>query len=142
MNKSPGKGNRAGHGFRIFGAGEPPPGGPEKKPSPPLLLVLLNWSSLVSLLFCLLNIFLYGLGLIRDFSGPSLLAFVRMAVYGGIVLAILSLYRFAAGLWFSLRLRRPLSLLISLGFLFLGALGALLAAAGTFIAALAEGNIK
>jgi hypothetical protein len=64
-----------------------------------------------------------------------------MAVYGGIALAILALYRFAAGLWFSLRRRQPLSLLLSLAFLLLGALGALIAAAGTFIAALAEGNV-
>jgi hypothetical protein len=62
-------------------------------------------------------------------------------VYGGIALLILSLYRFAAGLWFGLRRRRPLILLASLAFLLLGALGALVAAAGTFIAALAGGNV-
>jgi hypothetical protein len=64
-----------------------------------------------------------------------------MAVYGGIALVILCLYRFAAGLWFFLRRRRPPFLLVSLAFLPLGALGALLAAAGTFIAALAGGNV-
>jgi hypothetical protein len=64
-----------------------------------------------------------------------------MAIYGGIALVILSLYRFAAGLWFGLLRRRPLFLLGALVFLFLGALGALVAAAGTFIAALAGGNI-
>jgi hypothetical protein len=84
---------------------------------------------------------LYALALGRGFTGPGLLRLVHLAVYGGIALAILSLYRFAAGLWFSLRRRRPLFLLGGLGFLFLGALGALVAAAGTFIAALAEGNV-
>jgi hypothetical protein len=88
---------------------------------------------------CLL---LYALGFWREFTRPSLLALIQMAVYGGIALAILSLYRFGAGLWFSLRRRRPLFLLRSLGFLFLGAFGGLVAAMGTFIAALAEGNIK
>jgi hypothetical protein len=139
MNKSPMKGNRAGR--RVFETGGPAGTGETIKDSPPVLLGLLNRASLIAFLFCLLIVSLYGLGLMREFSGPSLLALVRTAVYGGIILAILSLYRFVAGLWFSLRRRRPLFLLPSLGFLFLGTLGALVAAAGTFIAALAGGNV-
>jgi hypothetical protein len=113
----------------------------ESAASPPVLLGLLNRASLVVFLLCFLCVFLYALGLWRGFTGSSLLAFVQTAVYGGIALAILSLYRFIAGLWFFLRRRRPMFLLGGLGFLLLGVLGALLAAAGTFIAALAEGNI-
>jgi hypothetical protein len=101
----------------------------------------LSRAALAAFLFCLLSIFLYALGLRRGFTGPGLLALLQMTVYGGIALAILSLYCFAAGLWFGLRRRRPLFLLASLAFLLLGALGALAAAAGSFIAALAECNV-
>jgi hypothetical protein len=139
MNKSPGKGYRAWR--RTFKTRGPAGAGEQTKDPPPVLLGLLNRASLAAFLFCLLIVFFYGLGLWREFSGPSLLALVRAAVYGGIILAILSLYRFVAGLWFSLRRRRPLFLLPSLGFLFLGTLGALVAAAGTFIAALTGGNV-
>ena len=155
MNKSPGPGRRIGRGFRTPRAGGPVPAdreGPadtadaadtaeEAAASPPVLLSLLSRASLVVFLLCFLCVFLYALGLWRGFTGSSLLAFVQTAVYGGIVLAILSLYRFVAGFWFFLRRRRPMFLLGGLGFLLLGGLGALLAAAGTFIAALAEGNI-
>jgi hypothetical protein len=140
MNKSPGKGNRTTDGFWNSWAGRLGPANPGEE-SPPLLLCLLNRASLVVFLFCLLSVLLYALGLKRGFSGASLLALIRMTVYGGIALAILCLYRFAAGLWFSLRRRRPLYLLGGLGFLLLGGLGGLAAAAGTFIAALAGGNI-
>jgi cbb3-type cytochrome oxidase subunit 3 len=143
MNKSPGKEKRTKSGFRISRARGPAPAGPEEelKASPPILLSLLNRAFLVVFLLCLLCVSLYALGLKREFTGPSLLALVQTAVYSGIALAILSLYRFIAGLWFFLRRRRPLLLLKGLGFLFLGVLGALLAAAGTFIAVLAKGNV-
>jgi hypothetical protein len=110
------------------------------KSSGPVLLGLLNRAVLLALLFCLLCLLLYGLGLWRGFTSPNLLIILRLAVYGGIFLTALSAYRFVAGLWFCLRRRRPLLLLISLGFLALGALGAAVAAAGTFIAALAGGS--
>ncbi|MDR1972415.1 MAG: hypothetical protein LBQ46_10905 [Treponema sp.] len=106
----------------------------------PVLLGLLSLAALLALVFCLLALFLYAAGIRQEFTGPSLLAILQWAVYGGIVLTILSLYRFFAGLWFSLRCRRPLLLAASAGFLLLGALGALVAVAGTFIAALAGGN--
>jgi hypothetical protein len=111
------------------------------KSSRPLLLALLNKALILASLFCLLTLFLYIAGLRQEFTGPSLLALVQSAVYGGIILAVLSVYRFAAGIWFCLRRRRPLFLLPSLGFLILGAVGAAVAAAGTFITALAGGNI-
>jgi hypothetical protein len=104
-------------------------------------LDLLSRAAFAALLFCFLSVFLYAAGLRQDFTESSLLALIQAAVYGGIALAILSLYRFAAGLWFGLRLRRPLFLPFSLAFLLLGVLGALIAAAGTFIAALAGGNV-
>jgi hypothetical protein len=106
----------------------------------PVLLDLLNRASLLSFLFCLLTLLLYVLGLRQGFTEPNLLIILQLAVYSGIILTILSVYRFFAGLWFGLRRRRPLLLLVSLGFLVLGALGALVAAAGTFIAALAGGT--
>jgi hypothetical protein len=77
----------------------------------------------------------------QEFTDHTQLVVIQCAVYGGIALVILSLYRFFAGLWFCMRCRRPLLLVSSLGFLFLGALGALMAAALTFIAAAAGGNV-
>jgi hypothetical protein len=104
-------------------------------------LALLNKTSILAFLFCLLTLFLYAAGLRQGFTESNLFAIVQSAVYGGIILALLSIYCFAAGIWFSLRLRRPRFLLLSLGFLVLGALGVLTAAAGTFIAALTGGNV-
>jgi hypothetical protein len=91
-------------------------------------------------LFCLLTLLLYAAGVRQEFTDRTLLAVIQGAVYGGIILLILSLYRFFAGLWFGVRCRRPLFFATSLGFLALGAVGAVVAAAGTFIAALAGGN--
>jgi hypothetical protein len=139
MNKSSDRKNRTKPELLSPAAGESAEG--ESGGSGPLLLALLNKTSILAFLFCLSALFLYAAGLKQDFTGPTLLAVVRSAVYGGIILALLSIYCFVAGIWFSLRLRRPRFLLPALGFLVLGALGALTAAAGTFIAALAGGNV-
>jgi hypothetical protein len=106
----------------------------------PVLLGLLNKASLLSVLFCLAALFLYGAGIRQEFTDHTQLMVVQSTVYGGIALGILCLYRFAVGIWYCLRCRRPLLLATSIGFLILGALGALVAAAGTFIAAAAGGN--
>jgi hypothetical protein len=127
MNKSPGD--------------EHPAGGRPRGYPRPVLLDLLNRASLVSFLFCLLTLSVYAAGTRQEFADHTQLMIIRCAVYGGIALVILSLYRFFAGLWFCMRWRRPLFLAGSLGFLFLGALGALMAAALAFIAAAAGGNI-
>jgi hypothetical protein len=92
-------------------------------------------------LFCLLTLFIYAAGMRQEFTDHTQLVVIQCAVYGGVALVILSLYRFFAGLWFCMRCRRPLLLVSSLGFLVLGALGALMAAALTFIAAVAGGNV-
>jgi hypothetical protein len=138
MNKSSGRKKRTKPDSRSPAAGEAAER--ESKDSGPLLLTLLNKTSVLAFLFCLLTVFLYAAGLRQGFTGSNLLTLVQSAVYGGIILALLSIYCFAAGIWFSLRLRRPRFLLLSLGFLVLGALGALTAMAGTFITALAGGN--
>jgi low temperature requirement protein LtrA len=111
------------------------------RPSVPVLLRLLNKASLLASLFCLLTLILYAAGIRQDFADSTQLAVIQCAVYGGVALLILSLYRFFAGLWFSMRCRRPLLLAKSLGFLALGALGALVAAALSFMAAVAGGNV-
>ncbi|MDR3247219.1 MAG: hypothetical protein LBT39_00405 [Treponema sp.] len=106
----------------------------------PVLLGLLNKASLLSVLFCLAALFLYGAGIRQEFTDHTQLMVIQSTVYGGIALLILCLYRFIAGLWYGVRCRRPFLFATSLGFLILGALGALIAAAGTFIAAAAGGN--
>ncbi|MDR2176648.1 MAG: hypothetical protein LBP20_01235 [Treponema sp.] len=110
------------------------------KTSCPLLLVLLNGAVLLSFLFCLVILILYALAVRREEGDSALFNLIQWAVYGGIVLVILSLYRFFAGVWFCLRRRRLPFLLSSLGFLILGALGAFMAAALTLIRSLAGGN--
>jgi hypothetical protein len=114
---------------------------PRGKTPKPALLWLLNRAAFLSFLFCLLTLFLYAAGTRQKFTDHTQLAVIQWVVYGGIALVILSLYRFFVGLWLGMRWRRPLLLATSLGFLILGALGALVAAAGTFIAALAGGNV-
>jgi hypothetical protein len=106
----------------------------------PALLGLLNRASLSAFLFCLLALVLYAAGVRQDFTDHTLLTIIQSIVYGGIGLVILSLYRFIVGIWFCFYCRRPFLLATSLGFLALGALGALAAVAGTFIAAAAGGN--
>ncbi|MDR2135656.1 MAG: hypothetical protein LBO76_03480 [Treponema sp.] len=126
MNKSP-----AG-----TGRGREKPGGTPG----PLLLALLNGAVLLSFLFCAAALALYALAVRREEDDTALLGLIQWAVYGGVALAILSLYRFFAGLWFCLRRRRPLFLVGSLGFLALGALGLFMATALALIRSLAGGN--
>ncbi|MDR0401098.1 MAG: hypothetical protein LBH51_09170 [Treponema sp.] len=140
MNKPSGLKNDVEPAFPLPGLNEAPGSEGNPKDSDPLLLGLLNKAALLAFLFCFLAVVLYFAGLKQGFTGPNLLAIIQAAVYGGIALAIFSLYRFAAGCWFGLRRRRPLYWIPALGFLVLGVLGALVAAAGTFIAALAGGN--
>jgi hypothetical protein len=102
---------------------------------------LLNGAVLLALLFCAARLILYILALRRGDEDPALLSHIQWAVYGGVALGILSLYRFFAGLWFSLRRRRPLLLLSSFGFLALGVLGTLMASILSFLRSLAGGTI-
>ncbi|MDR2375328.1 MAG: hypothetical protein LBD96_02700 [Treponema sp.] len=125
MNKSPAEKSRTGER-------------PGKKPGP--LLLLLNGAVLLCFLFCAVTLILYTLAARREDEDTVLLTLIQWTVYGGVALAILSLYRFFAGLWFSLRCRRPLLLVSSLGFLILGLLGAIIATALTLIRSLAGGN--
>jgi low temperature requirement protein LtrA len=106
----------------------------------PVLLRLLNRAAFLSLVFCLCTSILYAAGIRQEFTDHTQLLIVQCGVLGGMGLLILSLYRFFAGLWFCLRQGRPLLIASSLGFLVLGALGALLALGGSFIAAIAGGN--
>jgi hypothetical protein len=106
----------------------------------PALLRLLNRAAFLSLLFCLFAAILYAAGVRQEFTDRTQLLIVQCGIFGGMGLLILSLYRFFAGLWFCLRLGRPLLIASSLAFLVLGALGALLALGGSFIAAIAGGN--
>ncbi|MDR0730783.1 MAG: hypothetical protein LBF63_03880 [Treponema sp.] len=125
MNKSPAEKSRTGER-------------PGNKPGP--LLLLLNGAVLLCFLSCAVLLILYTLAARREDGDTVLLDLIRWAVYGGVALCILSLYRFFAGLWFSLRCRRPLLLVSSLGFLILAILGAVMAAALTLIRSLAGGN--
>ncbi|MDR0669622.1 MAG: hypothetical protein LBF95_06030 [Treponema sp.] len=125
MNKSPAEKSQTGEK-------------PGNKPGP--LLLLLNGAVLLCFLFCAVVLILYALAARREEGDAVLLAHIQWAVYGGIALGILSLYRFFAGLWFSLRCRRPLLLVSSLGFLILGILGAIIAITLTLIRSLAGGN--
>jgi hypothetical protein len=113
--------------------------GEEKIRTPPLL-TLLNGASLLSFLFCVAALFLYAAAVRGEHDDAALPAVIRRAVYGGIVLGILSFYRFFAGLWFCIRHHRPLLLISSLGFLLLGILGGFMAAALSLIGSLAGGN--
>jgi low temperature requirement protein LtrA len=106
----------------------------------PALLRMLNRAALLSLLFCLCTSILYAAGLHQEFADQTQLQIIQCGVWGGMGLLVLSLYRFFAGLWFCLRCRRPVPMASSLGFLVLGALGALLALGGSFITAIAGGN--
>jgi hypothetical protein len=108
----------------------------------PLLLALLNGAALLSFLFCVAALFLYHAAVVGEHDDTVLPAVIRRAVYGGIVLAILSLYRFFAGLWFCIRRGRPRLLISSLGFLLLGILGGLMAAALSLIGSLTGGNVS
>jgi hypothetical protein len=108
----------------------------------PLLLALLNGATLLSFLFCFAAFFLYYAAIGGEHDDTVLPGVIRRAVYGGIVLGILSLYRFAAGLWFCIRCRRPRLLISSLGFLLLGILGGLMAAALSLIGSLTGGNVS
>ncbi|MDR1444553.1 MAG: hypothetical protein LBI94_06705 [Treponema sp.] len=128
MNKSPVKKNRF---------GEKP-----DKARGPLLLALLNGASLLSFLFCAAALFLYAAAVRGEYDDAVLFAAIRRGVYGGVALGILSLYRFFAGLWFCIRCRRPLLLISSLGFLLLGILGGLMAAALSLIGSLTGGNVS
>jgi hypothetical protein len=124
MNKSPAGKSRAGER-------------PGKKNA---LLILLDGAVLLSFLFCVVILILYALAVRREYGDSILFAYIQWAVYGGIALVILSLYRFFAGLWFCLRCRRPLLLVSSLGFLIFGVLGALMASILTLVRSLAGGN--
>jgi hypothetical protein len=126
MNKSPRGKNRGGAGRGAVR---------------PILLTLLGGAVLLSFLFCVAVLILYALALRREGEDAGLSALIQWGVYGGIALGILSLYRFFAGLWFGFRCRRPLFFLSSLGFLILGVLGALMAAALSFVRSLAGGNM-
>jgi multisubunit Na+/H+ antiporter MnhB subunit len=126
MNKSPREKSRTGPGR---GAGRP------------ILLTLLSGAVVLSFLFCALVLVLYILALREEGEDSGPYALIQWAVYGGVALGILSLYRFFAGLWFGFRRRRPLSFLSSLGFLILGILGVLMAAALSFVRSLAGGTM-
>jgi hypothetical protein len=89
-----------------------------------------------------MTLFLYAAAIGGEHDDAVIPAVIRRAVYGGIVLGILSLYRFFAGLWFFIRCRRPLLLISSLGFLLLGVLGGLMAAALSLIGSLTGGNVS
>jgi hypothetical protein len=106
----------------------------------PALLRLLSRAVFLSLVFCLLAVILYAAGVRQEFTDHTQILIVRCGVWGGMGLLILSLYRFFAGIWFCLRHGRPLLIASSLAFLALGALGALLAVGGSFIAAIVGGN--
>jgi hypothetical protein len=127
MNKSPAEKSPAGER-------------PGKTPGP-VLLTLLNGAVLLAFLFCAVILILYALAVRRADDDSTLFALIQWAVYGGVILVILSLYRFFTGLWYCLRCRRPLLLVSSLGFLILGVLGGFMASALTLIRSLAGGNV-
>jgi hypothetical protein len=110
----------------------------------PVILVLLKGAALFFLGLCLLAVFLYVAGTRQNFMDSTQLLLIHGAVLTGIALGCISIYGIIAEIWFLIR--SPGARLRFIGgiasYFFLVMVGGLVAAAGSFIAAVAGGNLS
>ncbi|MDR1302535.1 MAG: hypothetical protein LBK43_08725 [Treponema sp.] len=109
---------------------------PERKP---IILMLVQRTVLFFFGLCLLSLFLYGIGTNQGFMEKTQFMLLHITVMVGLFIGVGSLYGIGLDLWLVFRKKyRYISGLV--GFLCLGSFGIIIAALGSFIMVLTEGN--
>jgi len=101
---------------------------------------MVKGGSLFFFFMSLFSAFLYGVGVYQGFMDPTQLMLLRISVFSGLVLGILSLYGVVMGIWFLLRGRGLRHLAGIALYLVAGIFGVLTAVAAIFIITLAGGT--
>jgi hypothetical protein len=110
---------------------------PEKKP---ILALLVKRTVFFFFIMCVLTVFLYGIGTVREFMDATQEILLRLAAIFGFLLAVGSVYGIGMDLWFILYKGKYRFFLGIGGYAVLGIFGILVAAAATFIVVISGGN--
>jgi hypothetical protein len=110
---------------------------PEKKP---ILALLVKRTVFFFFIMCVLTVFLYGIGTVREFMDTTQEVLLRLAAVFGFLLAVGAVYGIGVDLWFILYKGKYRFFLGVGGYAALGIFGILVAAAATFIVVISGGN--
>jgi hypothetical protein len=110
---------------------------PEKKP---ILALLVKRTVFFFFIMCVLTVFLYGIGTVREFMDATQEILLRLAAVFGFLLAVGSVYGIGMDLWFILYKGKYRFFLGIGAYALLGIFGILVAAAATFIVVISGGN--
>ena len=110
---------------------------PEKKP---ILALLVKRTVFFFFIMCVLTVFLYGIGTVREFMDATQALLLRLAAVFGFLLAVGSVYGIGVDLWFILYKGKYRYFLGIGAYALLVIFGIIVAAAATFIVVISGGN--